>query len=135
MYLSTVTSLYENDDRYTNDSGQDKETFLNVKLIDFLTHKFKHGLCAQKNRLIETALFEYPQLMFWSRNMKNKFQVHTLICYMTTKSFHFFLYIFNIPAGAVTIITLYIWMDYPIQIVTIRVDLSILYSKGRMLKF
>ena len=35
-------------------------------------------LGAQKNHLIETALFEYPQHMFWMRN-KRSFPIHTLI--------------------------------------------------------
>ena len=40
----------------------------------FLTYQFKHVLDAQKNRLIE-----YPQHIFWLRNKKNNFPVHTLI--------------------------------------------------------
>ena len=35
-------------------------------------------LGAQKNRLIETVLFEYLQHMFWSRNKKDAFSVCTL---------------------------------------------------------
>ena len=34
---------------------------------------------AQKNRLIETILFEYQQHMFWLRNKKNNFLIRTLI--------------------------------------------------------
>ena len=36
-------------------------------------------LGAQKNRLIEAVLFEYPQHMFWLRNKKNNFLLRTLI--------------------------------------------------------
>ena len=37
-------------------------------------------LGAQKNHLIETFFFEYPQhIMFWLRNKKNNFQIRTFI--------------------------------------------------------
>ena len=42
-------------------------------------------LGAQKNRLIGS--FEYLQHMFWLRNMKNSFQVHTIIWKSVSPSF------------------------------------------------
>ena len=51
---------------------------LSVKLLIFsYPSVLTYILGAQKNRLNETDLFEYPQHMFWLRNKKIIFLVRT----------------------------------------------------------
>ena len=45
----------------------------------FLTPQFKHVFWALKKQSHLDSSFEYPQHIFWLRNMKNNFQILTLI--------------------------------------------------------
>ena len=73
----------------TNSSFQKGMTFCRsvyvkkvMKLLAFIFEQpsyckyfLTHHLGAQKNLLIETILFEYPQQMFWLRNKKISFSI------------------------------------------------------------
>ena len=45
----------------------------------FLTRQSKHMFWVFKRAISSRRSFEYPQHMFWLRNKKNNFLLHTLI--------------------------------------------------------
>ena len=62
----------------SNQKSRYKSKGIRIEII-FLLIDLNMCLGAQKNRLIETVLFEYPQHMFWLKNKKINFPLHTLI--------------------------------------------------------
>ena len=52
---------------------------MSVKLNYILTHQFKHVFGYSKEPSHLDASFEYPKGMFWMRNKRNSFPIHTLI--------------------------------------------------------
>ena len=93
--------------------GPVKQIFLALNCNYYLTHSLNICFGCPKEPSHRDGSFEYPQHMFWLRNKKYNFLLHTLI-WGPVRPF---------------------LMDFPIHFDTITMGLPIVYFKGSQVEF